>query len=122
MAALTCPACARRSAQVLPFPSDLAAVDYYRCECGHVWNVDKADPTRINHVTTLRHRGTRCGCMNDDDLVPFPFDCPTCGETMQFQKRRMGEDQPEPYRILIYFCVEHGFFRYSRHHAMVEGL
>jgi DNA-directed RNA polymerase subunit RPC12/RpoP len=51
---LTCPACSRLTPRRLDETSKDAYADYYRCEaCGHVWSVNKKDPTLVHHVTPL---------------------------------------------------------------------
>jgi len=106
-----CPACAKDSVTVLPHISDFAAVTYYRCTCGHVWNAAKGNPTRIHHVTPLP------GHVNGR---PLPFTCPTCGALLAFDGNRVVVgDQREPYRVEIYLCSEHGLFRFSKYDALV---
>jgi uncharacterized Zn finger protein len=57
MPTLACPVCGVSTPRLLKAPSEDAAVNYYRCpKCGHVWTVDKIDPTRVEHVTPLPDR------------------------------------------------------------------
>jgi len=30
-----------------------ATVNYYRCECGHIWTISKATGKLVSHVTPL---------------------------------------------------------------------
>ena len=58
MLAQTCPACGKRGPQHLDACSAAASVDYYRCACGHVWNVDKRDQSKMRDVTPILKHAT----------------------------------------------------------------
>lgn len=52
-----CPACGTDTPRRLDSTSEVAAVNYYRCaRCGHVWTVDKQDPSIVTHITPLSER------------------------------------------------------------------
>ena len=45
-----CPACGHQEPRHLKQTSVDAPVNYYRCECGHVWAADKEDPSIVTHL------------------------------------------------------------------------
>ena len=48
------PACSAQTPRHLHLTSDMAHVNYYRCEtCGHIWTINKHDPSKVTHVTPL---------------------------------------------------------------------
>jgi hypothetical protein len=48
-----CPACGQLNPRRrLDFSSDGADVNYYRCDCGHIWTVNKGTG-QVTHVTPL---------------------------------------------------------------------
>jgi len=50
-----CPACGQQTPRHLHQASEEAFVNYYICpDCGHIWNLDKLDPSKLTHVTPLR--------------------------------------------------------------------
>ena len=49
-----CPACGAKTPRHMDEASRDAFVYYYRCDnCGHVWTINKQDPSRVTHVTPL---------------------------------------------------------------------
>jgi hypothetical protein len=47
-----CPACATATPNRLDSSIDSAVVDFFRCTmCGHVWTVEKLNPSVVTHVT-----------------------------------------------------------------------
>ena len=53
MLTLPCPACAKPTPRLLDESSKGATVNYYRCECGHIWTISKATGKLVSHVTPL---------------------------------------------------------------------
>ena len=52
-----CPKCGSTAPRYLPATSDIAVVNYYRCDdCGHVWTVKKSD-SGARQVPVTRHPG-----------------------------------------------------------------
>ena len=59
-----CPACDRPTPRLLGESSKGAVVNYYRCDCGHVWTATKTDGSFCRHVTPLTRvekKSTRSG-------------------------------------------------------------
>ena len=53
-AAPSCPECSSRHTRWLPATSELAVVDYFRCDaCGAVWVVDEINQ-HVHHVTPVK--------------------------------------------------------------------
>ena len=48
-----CPACGRPTPRLLERLSIDSFVNYYRCECGHVWTTSKTDALVVRHITSL---------------------------------------------------------------------
>jgi len=48
-----CPACRDPTPRRLDFTSDTATVNYYRCQCGHIWTASKKDGAIVHNVTPL---------------------------------------------------------------------
>jgi lysyl-tRNA synthetase class I len=53
MAEQTCPACQKHSPTLLEETSKDTMVNYYRCDCGHIWTVSKRSGKLVAHVTPL---------------------------------------------------------------------
>jgi len=53
MPTLPCPACAKPTPRLLDESSKEAVVNYYRCECGHIWTISKTTGKLVAHVTPL---------------------------------------------------------------------
>jgi hypothetical protein len=49
-----CPSCGQATTRHLSAPSKDAPVDFFACQCGHVWRVSNDDPTLITHITPLK--------------------------------------------------------------------
>jgi hypothetical protein len=48
-----CPACAQPTPRLLDETSKSAHVNYYRCDCGHIWTTSKETGDVVTHVTPL---------------------------------------------------------------------
>ena len=48
-----CPSCGRPTPRLLDFTSQYARVNFYRCDCGHIWTTDKTDGSIVRHITPL---------------------------------------------------------------------
>ena len=48
-----CPACSKPTPKFLDETSRHAHVNYYRCDCGHIWTINKRDPSLVTHITRL---------------------------------------------------------------------
>jgi hypothetical protein len=56
MSVRPCPACGEPTPRHLHETSRDAKVNYYRCanpKCGHIWAVNKIDPSKVRHITPL---------------------------------------------------------------------
>jgi len=53
MPTLPCPACARPTPRLLDETSKDTLVNYYRCECGHIFTISKATGKLVSHVSPL---------------------------------------------------------------------
>ena len=53
MPSLRCPACGKLTARLLEESSKDAHANYYRCDCGHIWSIDKHTGKLVAHVTPL---------------------------------------------------------------------
>ena len=56
MAIQPCPACGQPTPRLLDFTSQHAHVNFFRCECGHMWTTDKEDGSIVRNITPLAER------------------------------------------------------------------
>jgi hypothetical protein len=60
--------------------------------------------------------------MARDSRRSLPFNCPKCGQKLTLHNTRIDVIADKAERVDVWFCITHGFFRFTESEGLKPGM